>query len=152
MTTDRGRAAATPARLPRSGWRDVLLRTKDETKADRVVLLAAGVAFYALLALVPALIALVSLVGLVADPTTIERDVRDFLGTAPQEVRDLISEQLQAISADAGAAAVLTVILGIVVALWSASSGVGHLIEAITPRTTRRKVAASCGASCLPLA
>jgi len=131
MTSDRGRAATTPARISRSGWRDILLRTKDESRTDRVVLLSAGVAFYALLAMVPALIALVSIVGLVADPTTIERDVRDFLGTAPQEVRDLISEQLQAISADARAGAVLTAILGIVVALWSASSGVGHLLEAI---------------------
>ncbi|MBA3289056.1 MAG: YihY/virulence factor BrkB family protein [Acidimicrobiia bacterium] len=117
--------------MPAVGWRDILLRTKAEAKTDRATLLAAGVAFYALLALVPALVALVSVVGLVADPATIDRDVRDFLGAAPREVGDLVSQQLEAITADAGAGTVLAVLVGIALALWSASSGIGHLIEAI---------------------
>lgn len=127
----RGRAATTPSAIPAAGWRDILLRTKAETKADRATLLAAGVAFYGLLALVPALVALVSVVGLVADPATVDSDVRDFLGGAPQEVRQLVSSQLEAITADAGAGTVVSVVVGIVLALWSASSGVGHLIDAV---------------------
>src|SRR5690606_11841772 len=43
----------TPASIPARGWKDIALRSKDEIKSDNVTLLAAGVAFYALLSLVP---------------------------------------------------------------------------------------------------
>jgi membrane protein len=125
-----GRGADSPQEIPAKGWKDVALRTKAEIKQDRAPMLAAAVAFYALLAMVPALIALVSLYGLVADPTEIEQQVSDWLGAAPAEVRDLVVTQLQSITEDAGAGAGLAVVLGIVLALWSASSGVAHLIEA----------------------
>ena len=49
-----GRDAERPASIPTRGWKDVLVRTRQEVKDDRVPLLAAGVAFYALLAMVPA--------------------------------------------------------------------------------------------------
>jgi membrane protein len=47
----RGRQAEQPTDVPAKGWKDVLVRTKSEAKRDNVTLLAAGVAFYALLAL-----------------------------------------------------------------------------------------------------
>src|SRR5580765_7836768 len=60
----RGRDAESPTKIPARGWKDVLLRVKAEAKADHASLLAAGVALYGLLALVPALIALLSVWGL----------------------------------------------------------------------------------------
>jgi membrane protein len=127
---DRGRAATTPTDVPARGWLDVGRRVKQEAKRDQVPLLAAGVAFFGLLALIPALVALVSLYGLVADPSDIRRQVDDSLSAAPAEVRDLIGQQLTAID-DAGGGAVLAVIGGTLLALWSASSGMGHLIDAV---------------------
>jgi membrane protein len=127
----RGRQAETPTDVPAKGWKDVLARTFAEAKQDNVSLLAAGVAFFALLALVPALIALVSLYGLFADPSTVEENVRELLGAAPEEVRELVIAQLQSITQDANAAVGLAAVIGILIALWSASSGVKHLIEAI---------------------
>src|SRR5829696_1994686 len=93
----RGRDAETPTEIPPRGWFDVLKRVKADVKADDATLLAAGVAFYALLALVPALVALVSVYGLVADPADIQRNVEDALAAAPTEVRDLVSSQLSSI-------------------------------------------------------
>jgi len=55
----RGRRAERPGQIPRRGWRDILLRTKDEIGNDHVSITAAGVAFYALLALFPAIAATV---------------------------------------------------------------------------------------------
>ena len=69
----------------------MLTRTKTEVKQDRVPLLSAAVAFYSLLAIVPAMVAIVCLYGLLADPSDIERQVDDWLGSAPQEVRELTS-------------------------------------------------------------
>lgn len=54
-TSWRGRAANTPAQLPFKGWKDIFFRVKDEVAADRVGLIAAGVAFYGFLAIFPPL-------------------------------------------------------------------------------------------------
>jgi membrane protein len=127
----RGRRAARPSQVPARGWKDVAVRVKAEMKSDDVPLLAAGVAFFALLALVPALAALVSLYGLVADPADIERNLEDVLAAAPQEVRDLVTSQLESIVDSSPSGLKVGAIVGLVVALWSASSGVKHLIGAV---------------------
>ena len=59
--TDRGRRATTPSEIPAKGWKDILWRTWEEISNDRVLMVAAGVTFYALLAVFPAIAALVSL-------------------------------------------------------------------------------------------
>ncbi|MGH9005962.1 MAG: YihY/virulence factor BrkB family protein, partial [Acidimicrobiia bacterium] len=127
----RGRDAARPTEVPARGWKDVAVRVKSQMKVDDVPLLAAGVAFFALLALVPALVALVSVYGLVADPEGIERDVDDLLAAAPQEVRDLMTTQMSSIVESSPSGLRLGAIVGLAVALWSASSGVKHLIGAV---------------------
>jgi membrane protein len=129
---DRGRAAERPAEIPRRGWKDILVRLRRDMRDDNVSLLAAGVAFYALLALVPALVALVSAYGLVADPADIERNVDDALAAAPAEVRDLVRSQLSSIVDSSPSGLRLGAIVGLAVALWSASSGMKNLVTAIT--------------------
>ena len=76
---ERGREAEVPSEIPRAGWRDVLLRLKDAIREDRITLIAAGVAFYAMLALFPAMIVVVSTYGLVMDPEEIATQVRPWL-------------------------------------------------------------------------
>lgn len=120
-----------PSAIPVRGWRDVALRVKREIRQDDVPLLAAGVAFFALLALVPALVALVSLYGLVTDPADIQRNVDDVLAAAPREVRDLVQSQLSSIVDSSPQGLRLGALAGLVVALWSASSGMKHLIAAV---------------------
>ena len=63
-----GGKQSAPPRCPR-GWLQVAKRGWREAKADQVLLLAAGVAFYAFLSIFPALIAIVS----------ISRDISRFL-------------------------------------------------------------------------
>jgi membrane protein len=127
----RGRDADAPTEIPPRGWADVLMRVKRAVKADDVTLLAAGVAFYALLALVPALVALVSVYGLVADPADIQRNVEDMLAAAPTEVRELVSSQLSSIVESSPSGLRLGALVGLAVALWSASSGVKNLMTAV---------------------
>jgi membrane protein len=128
---DHGRHAERPTQVPARGWKDVLVRVKVESKKDNITLLGGGVAFFGLLALVPGLIALVSVYGLVADPTDVEQQVEDVLGAAPTEVRDMVAQQLRSITEDAGSALTLTLVISVLVALWSASSGVANLIAGI---------------------
>ncbi|HEX5365049.1 MAG TPA: YihY/virulence factor BrkB family protein [Acidimicrobiales bacterium] len=129
---DRGRDAGRPGEVPPRGWKDVALRLQAQAKEDDVPLLAAGVAFFGMLALVPALVALVSVYGLVADPADVQRSVEDALQAAPAEVRDLVSSQLSSIVESSPSGLRLGVIAGVAVALWSTSSGVQHLMGALT--------------------
>jgi len=128
---DRGRSAERPREIPAAGWRDVALRVKAEAKADNLSLLAGGVAFFAMLSLVPALVAVVSIYGLVADPADIERQVRDLTRALPAEARDLITQQLRDVVRSSETGLGLGAIAGALVALWGASSAVKHLISAI---------------------
>jgi len=127
----RGRDADEPTDIPRRGLRDVLARVRVEVKTDHVTLLSAGIAFYGLLALVPALVAVISMYGLVADPGTVRSQVVSALSAAPREVRQLVSTQLEAIATSSGASNVVAAVAGLVAALWSASAGIGHLIDAL---------------------
>jgi membrane protein len=128
----RGREADRPGEVPASGWKDVLVRLKAQLKEDDLPLLAAGVAFFALLALVPTLVAVVSLYGLVADPSDVQRTVDDTLQAAPTEVRDLVSSQLERVIDSSPSGLRVGVFVGLAVALWSASSGMKHLMGALT--------------------
>ena len=128
---ERGRQAEAPRKIPLRGWKDVLARTAAEAKRDQIVLLAAGVAFFGLLALVPALLATVAIYGLVADPADVSRHVTDMLGAAPTEVRELIERQLATVTSETPSSIGIGLAVAVVVALWSASSGMKHLMDAL---------------------
>lgn len=115
----------------REAWREILTRTKGAAKRDNAVLLSAGVAFFAMLALVPAMIAAVSLYGLVADPVDIEHQVRNLTEALPGEARALITQQLRDVVRSSHSGLSFAAIAGVGVALWSASSGMKHLVDAI---------------------
>ena len=128
----RGRRATHPWHIPPPGWLDVAMRVKVQLRHDAVSLLAAGVAFFGMLSLVPTMVALVSLYGLVADPEDIERSVEETLQAAPDEVRQLVSSQLSTIVDSSSSGLRVGVAVGLVVALWSASAGMKHLVGAVS--------------------
>jgi membrane protein len=136
---ERGRGAESPSDIPAAGWKDVGLRVKDQIKEDLVPLMAGGVAFYLLLALFPALVALVSIYGLVADPAEVSEQVADATTALPESARELITEQLESIADGAGGGLGLAVIGGVLAALWSASSGMKHLIGAVNAAYDERE-------------
>jgi membrane protein len=127
----RGRRAERPEQIPPKGWKEIALRLKTEIKQDQVPLLAAGVAFYALLSLFPAIIAAVSIYGLVADPTTVRDQIARLTETLSPETAKLVGEQIRQVTAGAGGALGLATVLGIAIALWSASSGMKALITGV---------------------
>ena len=52
---DKGREAETPGGIPAPGWKEIVFRTWKEASKDNISLVAAGVAFYGFLAMVPLL-------------------------------------------------------------------------------------------------
>src|SRR3954454_24642382 len=89
-----GGHADKPTEVPAKGWLQITKRGWAEAKADQVPMLAAGMAYYAFLALFPALIAAVLLYGLFADPAQITAQINSLGSAVPAEVRQLITEQL----------------------------------------------------------
>jgi len=126
-----GMEADSPTQIPMRGWWEVLGRAMRESQEHNIALLAAGVAFFAFLSLFPALIALVTLVGLVADPGQITEQVRSFTVGLPQASQQLISEQLTAITQSSGGALTVGLVVSLMGALWSASSGTSNLMMAV---------------------
>lgn len=129
--TDVGSQADSPTEIPPRGWRQVLQRAIRASQKDNIPLLAAGVAFFGFLGLFPALIALVTLVGLVADPTQITQQVQSFTTGLPQASSQLISAQLTAITQSSGGALTVGLVMSLLAALWSASSGTSNLMVAV---------------------
>jgi membrane protein len=127
----RGRQAEQPQQIPPRGWKEIALRLKTEVKQDQVPLLAAGVAFYALLSLFPAIIAGVSIYGLVANPDTVRDQLDKLTQMLSPETAKLVGAQLKQITAGAGGALGLATVLGILTALWSASSGMKALVTGV---------------------
>jgi membrane protein len=127
---ERGREADVPLEIPRAGWRDVLLRLKDAVREDRITLIAAGVAFYAMLALFPAMIVVVSTYGLVMDPEEIAAQVRT-LGVVPGDVRSILTSQLDALARAPSGRLSLGLAFGLLLALWSASAGMKALVTGV---------------------
>ena len=127
----RGRTARSPGELPRTGWRDVLWRVKEETDKDNISMIAAGVAFYLMLAIFPILAATVSIYGLVADPADVQRNFEAVSGVIPEQARSIIVDQLSAVAAASGGQLGLSVLVSIALTLWSASRGVNAVITAL---------------------
>ena len=127
----RGREAEKPQHIPWLGWKDILYRVKDEISQDRIGTIAAGTTFFILLALFPALAALVSLYGLVADPVTIAEHLAIMRGYIPQGMIDLIGGELQRLISNRTGALGFGFVIGLLLALWSASNGMKALFDAL---------------------
>ena len=125
-----GGKAERPTEIPARGWKQIVKRGRKEAKADQVPLLAAGVAFFAFLAIFPALIAIVSIYGLFADPATITEQLKSLTEALPPDARKVIIDQVTALAARRTALGI-GLIISIVIALWSASGGVSNMITAI---------------------
>ena len=111
----------TPLQLEPTDWKQTAKRTLTEIKADRVTLIAAGMAYYMFLAIFPAIIAFTGILGLVEiDTQPIVEAIRDNL---PGSSGGLLVAAVQGSQRASEGAALGATLIGIAVALWSASSG-----------------------------
>jgi membrane protein len=127
-----GREAAKPREVPPKGWLDALKRTRRGVRDSNLSIVAAGVAFYAFLALVPALIAVVAIYGLVANPADVKSQITSFTDALPRDAQRLLSNQLSSITRGASGGTGIAALIAIAGALWSASSGIAALNTGLT--------------------
>jgi membrane protein len=127
----RGRRATSPLEIPWQGWKDILWRVYAQMNDDRILAVAGGVVFYALLALFPALTAFVSLYGLLADASTIDQHLSLAAGILPAGAVAIVHEQLTRLTTSRASALSFGFVFGLLFALWSANSGAKAVIDGL---------------------
>jgi membrane protein len=119
------------AKPPEGSFVGAIRRTWTSFNNDRILAVAAGCAFYILLAIFPAIAALVSLYGLIGDAGAIEAQLASLAGLVPAGAIDVIREEMHAIAAQGGGKLGFAFALGLVISVWSANAGVKAMMDAL---------------------
>jgi membrane protein len=124
-----GAAPTAPTDISGRGWGAVLKRTVKEFRADNLTDWAAALTYYGILALFPAVIALVSVVGLLGQSTVNEliSNIQAIPGAG--DGKRIVINTINNVSSHKSQAS-LAFVLGLALALWSASAYVGAFIRA----------------------
>ena len=126
-----GARAGRPQEVPAKGWFQIARRGWKEFNADQMMLIAAGVAFYAFLSLVPALVAAMLVYGLVTEPAQVQSQIESMSGVLPASAQALLSDQLTSLAATSEQGLGIGLVVSLLASLWSASGGTGNLITAV---------------------
>ena len=127
----RGRHADSPRQIPPRGWRDILWRAWKEFNDDQILNVAAGVAFFGVLALFPGMAAFVSLYGLFADVAGAQRQLASLTGVLPASSLTFIGEEMTRIASNKTASLGLTFAFSFLLSIWSANAAIKGLFAGL---------------------
>ena len=130
-TDARGHDAGSPWNIPAKGWKDIALRAWKEAGHDNISLVASGVAFCGVLAMVPMLGAVVLSYGLVATPETVMKNVQSLTSVMPTDAAKLIGEQLANVVTTSDGKKGFGLLLALAIALYGAMKGATALITSL---------------------
>ncbi|MGH7092380.1 MAG: YihY/virulence factor BrkB family protein [Stellaceae bacterium] len=99
---------------------------------NHISIMAAAIAYYTMLSIFPGMTAVVLTYGLVADPATIERFVGELAGVLPAEALTLLANQLHRLITATPEKLGIGLIVSVLFAVWSATSGTAALMQALT--------------------
>lgn len=127
----RGRFARYPWQFSLAAWWMILKRVWDGLMNDHLGLIAAGVAFYSLLALFPSLLVAVAVVGLFASPADLIEQLTEISHVLPDDAAEMIMQQAVDVASRDTSGLGLTAFTGLAVALYSSSRAIMSMIEGI---------------------
>lgn len=140
---DEPKPVSGPLSLTASQWWCVLKGVAATAERANLGLIAAGVAFFALMAVIPGLAALVALIGLFGDPVLLAEQVQAMSGLAPDAVLSILHQEVQYLLAGRGERLVAGAVFNLALALWSALQGTRWALMALTAvnrRAEKRKM------------
>lgn len=117
--------------IPLSGWKKIGFRVVKKFSDDRLLSIAAGVVFYALLAVFPAITALVSFYGLFTDPQTITAHLTLIEELLPSGAFDILQSQANRAAERGSMQLGVTSIFALLFAIWSANAGTKAIMDAL---------------------
>ncbi|HEY1928638.1 MAG TPA: YihY/virulence factor BrkB family protein [Caulobacteraceae bacterium] len=124
-------AATSPLRISRRGWTKVIGHTIREVSEDRILAVAAGAAFYGLLAVFPALAAFVSLYGLVADLDQAREQLMSMSNFLPGGAISVLSQQLTRLGSSSHGSLGLAFVSGLLISIVSSNAGMKALMAGL---------------------
>ena len=140
-------------------WRAILVRGGREALSDHVTDIAASLSYYAFLAIPAVLLVAVGVFSQTAGPGTIESMLDRLEGVVPAEALTLIEDSLTRVTENGGAGVAL-IVVGFLLALWTASSAMNALIRGLnrvynreeTRNMARQRLTALAMLACLFIA
>lgn len=118
-------------RLTPRDWLDVARTLWTEVRHDSVPIVAAGVAFYGVLGLIPALVIAVSLYGIFTDPSEAEQQVTALLEVLPESTARVVAGQIEPIATFSSAGLSFGVLASLAVLVWVASNAIRAVVRAV---------------------
>ena len=110
---------------------DILKSIRDEARHDNIVLVAAGVAFYAVLAILPALFIAVSLYGFFSEPAEVERQIESVLAILPSSAAGILDTQMRAIASTPQTHLSIGFAVSLAALFWTVSNATRAIVGAI---------------------
>lgn len=127
---DQEAESVSPAQLDKRSWKYVAARTVRQFSANQCTDAAAGLTYYAILSMFPALIAVFSLLGLIGQKGEAAKTVLGLIEeVAPAGTAETLRGPIEQLAQAPGAG--IALIIGILVAVWSASKYVGAFSRAM---------------------
>ncbi len=103
----------------------------DRWGRSNAMLAGSGAAFWVVLAIVPSLLALISLAGLWIDPVRIIAQLEEMVGEFSPQLEDFLETIAARITASTTGLSI-SLVVSVIAALWSSSTGVMYLMRAVT--------------------
>ena len=127
-----GSDATSPRRIPLRGWARVLVRVGRHVLSDRLMVLSAGISFFAVLSIAPVLVTALSVYGAVNTPAEALEQLSGVVEMLPTELRPIVADQLTTIAAASTHVLTWRGLTGLIAALWTATTAATYLIDALT--------------------
>jgi membrane protein len=119
-----------PQQFSIKNWWEITKRVIQKIQKDNMSLIAAGVAFYFLLAIFPLLAALASMYGLFTDQQTLVQHIGLLVDVIPEQGRKIVEAQIGSLISTDNSALSLGFIFSVLLAVWSGGKGSVALISA----------------------
>jgi membrane protein len=127
-----GSDATSPRRIPLRGWARVLGRVGRHVLSDRLMVLSAGISFFAVLSIAPVLVTALSVYGAVNTPAEALEQLSGVVEMLPTELRPIVADQLTTIASASTHVLTWRGLTGLFAALWTATTAATYLIDALT--------------------
>ncbi|MCM2349224.1 MAG: YihY/virulence factor BrkB family protein [Bacteriovoracaceae bacterium] len=127
----RGREADSPKQIPLKGWKDTLVRVKHGIKDNRISMVSAAMAYYALFSFIPALTSVVLVYAWVSDPSEIAQHLASVSQFMPEELQEILKTQLSTLASSASTSLGIGAIFSLLLSLWAASKISKTVMEAM---------------------
>jgi membrane protein len=113
------------------GWRKLLKVLYGHVSEHRLTAIAAGVTYFALLAMFPFVGAIVAIYGLFGDPGSLSAHLDQLSSFLPGGAIEVVGDQLKRAAGGGRGTLGLAFVVSLAISLWSANAGVKALFDAL---------------------